>query len=111
MEAISFTCVAMHCDEWRVPASRSEFQRVHSLTTLHSSACDNDAEHCGDRYNQNKMLQCRVRVGETEILTGFACLSVFAARRSVLGRLLLWRRGCRCGCLCVCHVDVLHPND
>jgi len=25
--------------------------------------------------------------------------------------LLPWRRGCLCGCLCVCHVDVLCPND
>jgi len=33
--------------------------------------------------------------------------AIFAARRSALGRLLLWRRGC----LCVCHVDVLCPTD
>jgi len=32
---------------------------------------------------------------------------VIAARRSALARRLPWRRGC----LCVCHVDVLCPND
>jgi len=34
-------------------------------------------------------------------------LALFSAWRGVLGRYLLWRRGCLCGCLCVCHVDVL----
>jgi len=36
---------------------------------------------------------------------------IIAARRNALGWLLLWRRGCLCGWLCVCHVDVVCPND
>jgi len=32
---------------------------------------------------------------------------IFVVGRSALVRHLLWRRGC----LCVCHVSVLYPND
>jgi len=34
-------------------------------------------------------------------------VSIFVTRRSALAQNLLWRRGC----LCVCHLDVLCPND
>jgi len=34
-------------------------------------------------------------------------LVAFAARRTALARHMLWRRGC----LCVCHIDVLCPDD
>jgi len=39
-------------------------------------------------------------------------LEVFMTpERTALGLLLLSLRGCLCGSLCVCHVDVLCPND
>jgi len=40
-------------------------------------------------------------------IPNFCSLNRFAARRNALARHLLWRRGC----LCVCLVDVLCPND
>jgi len=48
---------------------------------------------------------------ETAILLALHFMNLrchfIASRRSALGRHLLYRRGC----LCVCHVDILCPND